>query len=120
MGYIGCEGTKSIVDALLHNTVLRCLALSENPIEDDGAKAILRCLRDTSSLHNLLHNSNHTIVSIILKKPHIKSGKILRDIKSYLRVNRLASNIPKLAARRKLLLCVREYPSILTKCFVSY
>jgi len=116
---IGCEGTKSIVDALLHNTQLRCLVLSENPIGDDGAKAILRCLRNTSSLHNLLHISNHTIVSIILKKPHIKSGKILRDIKSYLRVNRLASNIPQLAARRKLLLCVREDPTILTKCFVT-
>jgi|SaaInl74LU_5_DNA_1037368.scaffolds.fasta_scaffold26012_1 hypothetical protein len=115
---IGCEGTKSIVGALLHNTVLRCLMLSENPIGDDGAKAILRCLRDTSSLHNL-YNSNHTIVSIILKKPHIKSSKILRDIKSYLRVNRMASNIPQLAARRKLLLCVREDPTILTKCFVT-
>lgn len=107
---IGCEGTKAIVDAMLHNTVLQYLVLSENPIGDDGAKALRRCIWDTSSLLNL-HRCNHTLLSIILKKvTRVKDGRILRDIKSFLKVHRT-----QFAATRKVLLCVRENPWILIK-----
>ncbi len=111
---IGCEGTKAIVDAMLHNTVLQYLVLSENPIEDDGAKALRRCIKDTSSLLNL-HRCNHTLLSIYLKKVTlVKDGRILRDIKRYLKVNRMSNNSPQIAATRKILMCVREKPWILT------
>ena len=113
---IGHEGTESIVSAMMHNTVLKYLVLSENPIGDVGATALLRCIRDTSSLQNL-HNSNHTIVSIILKKVTlIKDGRILRDIKNSLKVNRMAGNLPQLAARQKILSCIRVDPLVLSRC----
>ncbi len=113
---IGCEGTKSIAGAMMHNTVLQYLVLSENPIGDDGARALLRCIFDTASLKSL-HNSNHTIISIILKKATcIKDGRILRDIKTYLKVNRVADNLQQLAAKRKIISCIRENPLLLTRC----
>ena len=113
---IGCEGAKAIAGAIMQNTVLQYLVLSENPIGDDGARALLRCIFDTASLKSV-HNSNHTIISIILKKvTFIKDGRILRDIKTYLKVNRVANNLHQSAAKRKILSCIRENPLILTRC----
>ena len=112
---IGCRGTKAIVElGLMHNSVIQYLVLSENPIEDDGAKALLRCIRDTSSLANL-YLCNHTLLSIILKKVTL-DGRILRDIKSYLKVNRMSNNSPVSAATRKILLYIKENPEI----FIEY
>jgi hypothetical protein len=108
---ISCKGIGYIVDAMLYNTVIQHLVLSQNPIEDVGAKALLRCIRDNSSLANL-YLSNHTLLSIILKKVTlVKDGRILRDIKSYLKVNRMADNVH--VPTRKILHYIRETPHFL-------
>ena len=117
---IGNRGVKAIVElGLMHNTTMQYLVLSENPITDDGAKSLLHCIRDTSSLTNL-YLCNHTLLSIILKKVPVVDRRILRDIKSHLKVNRVSNNSPSelSAAKRKILLHIRENPRSLIECMV--
>ena len=117
---IGNRGVKAIVElGLMQNKMMQYLVLSENPITDDGAKSLLHCIRDTSSLTNL-YLCNHTLLSIILKKVPVVDRRILRDIKSYLKVNRVSNNSPSelSAAKRKILLHIRENPHSLIEYMV--
>lgn len=117
---IGNRGLKAIVElGLMHNTTMQYLVLSENPITDGGAKSLLHCIRDTSSL-TTLYVCNHTLLSIILKKVPVVDRRILRDIKSYLKVNRVSNNSPSglSAAKRKILLHIRESPRSLIEYMV--
>jgi hypothetical protein len=117
---IGNRGVKAIVElGLMQNKMIQYLVLSENPITDGGAKSLLHCIRDTSSLANL-YVCNHTLLSIILKKVPVIDRRILRDIKSYLKVNRMSNNSPSeiSAAKRKILLHIRENPQSLIEYMV--
>lgn len=118
---IGDRGVKALVElGLMQNKMIQYLVLSENPITDDGAKFLLHCIRDTSSLMNL-YLCNHTLLSIILKKVPVVDRRILRDIKSYLKVNRVSNNSPSelSAAKRKILLHIRENPQSLIEYMVQ-
>jgi len=116
---IGNRGVKAIVElGLMQNKMIQYLVLSENPITEIGAKSLLHCIKDTSSLKNL-YLCNHTLLSIILKKVPVVDRRILRDIKSYLKVNR-ANNSPSelSAAKCKILLCIKENPQSLIEYMV--
>ena len=91
-----------------HNTALQWLVLSENPIGDEGARALLRCVGNTFSFDTLL-KCNHSLRSVILKKVTQVTGNVtLRKIDCYLKINRLSSPSSTLAARRKVLRFAKE------------
>ncbi len=91
------------------NTSLLWLVLSENPIGDEGARSMLRCVGNTSTVERL-QGCNHSLLSIVMRKvTQINdSPATVRKIHSYLKINRLSGNSSRLAAQRKLLLFVKE------------
>ena len=108
---IGPAGTVAIANALERdNNSLQWLVLSENPIGDEGAQALLRCIANTTSLDHL-QKSNHSLLSIILKKvAWVKDAAFLRKIRCYLKINRLSVPCTRFAVQRKVLLGVKESP----------
>ncbi|KAL7544754.1 hypothetical protein ACHAWF_008113 [Thalassiosira exigua] len=110
---VGPSGTAAIADALEHrNNSLQWLVLSENPIGDEGAKAMLRCVGNTSSFDRL-QLCNHTLLSVVLKKvTQVKDHATLRKIHCYLKINRLSSPFPAFARQRKILTHAKENPDV--------
>ncbi len=108
--HIGHTGVTALANALEHeNHSLKYLVLSENPIEDFGAKALLNCVGNTSSFDHL-QQCNHNLQSIVLRKvTQIKDISTLRKIQCYVKINRLmAEGSARLAAQRKILYHVKE------------
>mmetsp|Transcript_16870 Transcript_16870/g.29034 ORF Transcript_16870/g.29034 Transcript_16870/m.29034 type:complete len:310 (-) Transcript_16870:200-1129(-) len=118
---IGPAGTTVIANALEHsNKSLHWLVLSENPIGDEGAKAILQCIGNSNSLEHL-KRCNHSLLSVVLKKvTQVKDVATLRKIQCYLKTNRLSFPSPISAAQRKILLYVKENPKELMNYFSSF
>lgn len=112
---IGAAGVAALANALeRNNTSLHSLVLSENPIGDGGARAMLDCIRNNASIDSLMR-CNHTLRTVTLKKvTQVNDASILRKIPAFLKINRESeSSSPSVAARRKILLLVKEHPSSL-------
>jgi hypothetical protein len=91
-----------------HNTTLQWVVLSENPIGDEGARALLRCVGNTFSFDTLL-KCNHSLRSIILKKvTQVTDNVTLKKILCHLKINRLSAPSSTLAAQRKVLWFAKE------------
>lgn len=118
---IGSDGVVALANALEHsNDSLQWLVLTENPIGDEGAKALLRCVRNTLSFDHL-QKCNHTLLSIILKKvTQIKDTSTLRKIQCYLKINRTSElALPGSVAQRKILAYAKENPNALLEYFTN-
>jgi hypothetical protein len=110
---IGARGAWYLAEALEENTALQWLVLSENPLGDEGLKALLSCIRNVASL-NRLEKCNHSLLSIVLKKvTGVKVGRVLRDIKTYLKINRISVPSANMAARRKIRMSIENSPQLL-------
>lgn len=111
---IGPVGVTALANVLEHeNSSLQWLVLSENPIGDEGAKRILKCVGNSTSF-KCLETCNHSLLTITLKKvTQVKDNTALRKIQSHLKINRLSVPLPIQAARRKILMHVRENPDAL-------
>jgi hypothetical protein len=115
---IGCHGVTCLAGALSIKSVstLRWLVLSENPVGDAGARALLNCVRNNQSLKSVLNDSNHSLYSVVLKKVNIKDTALLRDMHCFLKLNRLYSSSSGGIAetvKRKIKLCVKDEPKLL-------
>lgn len=123
---IGPAGVTALAKALEHNNdSLQWLVLSENPIGDEGANAILRCIGNMETFDHM-YRCNHTLLSIILKKvSQVKDTTTLRKIQCYLKINRLSeqpmSFILPLGsfAQRKVLEHAKENPNALLEYFTA-
>lgn len=117
---IGPSGVTALANTLEHgNNSLQWLVLSENPIGDEGARQILKCIGNSSSF-DCMETCNHSLLSIILKKvTQVKDTTLLRKIQGYLKINRLSVHSPRLAAQQKILLHVKENPNALLDFFCT-
>jgi hypothetical protein len=111
---IGPRGISELSRCLeQNNTVLRWLVLSENPIGNEGARALLRCVGNTVSFDTLL-KCNHSLTSIITKKvSQVTGNTTLRKIQCHLKINRRSAPSSTLAAQRKVLWFANENHSSL-------
>ncbi|KAL7537275.1 hypothetical protein ACHAXR_007707 [Thalassiosira sp. AJA248-18] len=117
---IGPAGTVALANALEHdNKSLQWLVLSENPIGDEGAMAMLRCVGNTFSFDHL-QKCNHSLLSIILKKVTlVKDSTSLKKIQCYLKINRQSVHLPGSAAQCKILTYAKENPKALLDVLAS-
>ncbi len=106
---IGPRGITELSKCLeRNNTALRWMVLSENPIGDEGAMALLRCVGNTLSFDTLL-KCNHSLRSIITKKvSHVTGNTTMRKIQCHLKINRVSAPSSTLAAQRKVLWFANE------------
>ena len=122
---IGYRGASCLARALSTESKassLEWLVLSENPVGNKGARSLLNCIRNAESMENLLTKCNHTLYSIVLKKVNVTDRTILREMQSFLRINRLCgltSNGAVAAAKRKIRVCVRERPNLLLEYIIQ-